>query len=147
MEELDPKTTTVWMIRATAYVAYPFLLASQFILLQGLLLKLFGANPAADYTQSAYRSLDRVMEPFRGIFTGIEIDGAAVLDTSIIFAMVIYAVAIVLLRMFLDWLTYRLEMMHYQRQVELTSLTLTAEVPTTVTVAASESTGPTATSP
>ena len=60
--------------------------------------------------------------------------------------MVVYAIAIVLLRMFRDWLTYRHEMMHYQRQVELTSLTLTAEVPTTVTVATSELTDQTATS-
>ena len=66
---------TVWSTRAIAYVAYAFLVVSEFILLQGFLLKLLGANPSADYTRWAYRSLDRCMAPFRGIFTPIEIDG------------------------------------------------------------------------
>ena len=122
----DPRSSTVWLIRAIAYVAYAFLLASQFILLQGFLLKLLGANPDADYTRWAYRSLDRVMEPFRGIFTPIEIDGNAVLDTSIMFAMVIYGLAIIAVRVFLDWLTFKLEKLHLDRQRELELATMTA---------------------
>ena len=115
----DLRASTIWLIRAITYVAYAFLLVSMFILLQGFLLKLLGADPDADYTRWAYRSLDRVMEPFRGIFTPIEIDGNAVLDTSIMFAMVIYGIAIIVVRVFLDWLTYRLEKVHLEREREL----------------------------
>ena len=115
----DLRASTVWVIRAITYVAYAFLLVSQFILLQGFLLKLLGADPSADYTRWAYRSLERVMEPFRGIFTPIEIDGNAVLDTSIMFAMVIYGIAIIAVRVFLDWLTFRLEKLNLEREREL----------------------------
>lgn len=122
----DPRTVTAWLTRAIAYVAYAFLLVSEFILLQGFLLQLLGANPDADYTQWAYRSLDRVMAPFRGIFTPVELEGDAVLDTSIMFAMVIYLIAILVVRAFLDWLTYRLDKMEYERSAEVASRAETA---------------------
>ena len=118
----DPRALTVWTTRAITYIAYAFLLVNQFVLLQGFVLKLLGANPTADYTQWAYRSLERVMEPFRGIFTPIEIDGTAILDTSILFAMMIYGIVILLVRAFLDWLTFRLEKLEYERQVELATM-------------------------
>ena len=118
MDTSDPKAVTVWLTRAIAYVAYAFLVVSEAILLQGFLLKLFGADPSSSYVQWAYRSLDRVMAPFRGIFTPIEIDGNAVLDTSILFAMVIYGIVALMVRAFLDWLTHRLEKMERERQIE-----------------------------
>ena len=108
MDFKDPKEVTVWLTRAIAYVAYAFLLISEFLLLQGFLLRLFGANPDSDYVQWAYRSLERVMAPFRGMFTPIELDGNSVLDTSILFAMVMYGIALLAVRALLDWLTYRL---------------------------------------
>ncbi|MDH3705014.1 MAG: YggT family protein [Acidimicrobiia bacterium] len=111
----DPKSVTVWLVRALAYVAYAWVIVTQLILLQGFLLLLFGANPTSSYVQWAYRSLERVMEPFRGIFTPVELNGDSVLDTSVLFAMFIYGVLILVIRALLDWLTYRLrrlERMH-----------------------------------
>lgn len=132
MDMSDPKAVTVWLTRAIAYVAYAFLVVSEIILLQGFLLKLFGANPDSSYVQWAYRSLDRVMAPFRGIFTPIEIDGNAVLDTSILFAMVIYGIVALSVRAFLDWLTHRLEKMERDRQIELAqAAAMQASYPTT----------------
>ena len=89
---------------------------AEIILLQGFLLKLLGADTDAAYTRWAYRNLDRVMAPFRGIFQSVELNGDAVLDTSILFAMVIYGVILLLLRAFLDWLTYRLRKTEHEHQ-------------------------------
>lgn len=101
--------TTVWLVRGVTYLVFAFLAFTEAMLLQGFVLKLLGANPDAGYTQWAYRSLERVMDPFRGIFTTVEIDGDAVLDGSILFAMVIYGILALLVHLFLDWLTYRLD--------------------------------------
>ncbi|HUW01432.1 MAG TPA: hypothetical protein VMW08_03665 [Acidimicrobiales bacterium] len=109
MDARDPKSVTVWLIRALAYLAYAYLVVTQFILAQGFILRLLGANPDSGYVQWAYRSLDRSMEPFRGIFEPVAVHGDAVLDTSILFAMFIYGLLIVLVRALLDWLTFRLE--------------------------------------
>ncbi len=101
--------TTVWLVRAVTYLVFAFLVFTEAMLLQGFVLKLLGANPDAAYTQWAYRSLERVMDPFRGIFTAVEIDGNAVLDGSILFAMAIYGIIVLLVHLFLDWLTYQLD--------------------------------------
>lgn len=118
MDFSDPKSVTVWLVRAITYVTYAYVVLCEILLLQGFLLRLFGADPSADYTQWAYRSLERVMSPFRGIFEPIEIEGNAVLDTSILFAMVVYGIVALLLRAFLDWLTYRLARIERQRAID-----------------------------
>jgi hypothetical protein len=112
----DPLAVTIWLTRAVAYVAYAVFIVAEFILLQGFVLKLLGADTDAAYVRWAYRNLDRVMAPFRGIFTPVELDGNSVLDTSILFAMVIYGLVLLLLRVFLDWLTYRLRKVEHERQ-------------------------------
>lgn len=118
MDTSDPKQLTVWLTRAVAYVAYTYLVITEIILVQGFLLKLFGANTGSSYVDWAYRSLERVMAPFRGIFESIELDGASVLDTSIIFAMVIYGILALVVNSFLDWLTYRLDRLERARLLE-----------------------------
>jgi hypothetical protein len=115
MDTSDPRQVSIWLARAIAYLAYAYLLITEFILLQGFLLQLFGANPGSSYVDWAYRSLDRVMAPFRGIFESVQLDGNSVLDTSVIFAMVIYGVLALLVHSLLEWLTYRLERLERKR--------------------------------
>jgi len=118
MSDNNTKTTTIWLGRAIAYVVFAFIVVSQLILVQGFLLLLLGANPGNDYVDWAYRSLDRVMEPFRGIFTPIEFEGNSVLDTSILFAMVIYGIALLLMRALLDWLSDKLHKAERDRELQ-----------------------------
>lgn len=113
-----------WLVRAIGYLIYAYLVIVEVILLVGFILKLFGANPSAGFVEWWYRGLDRVMAPFRGIFTPIELgttgnDVGAVLDTSILFAMVIYAVLMVFLRGGIDWMSHRLELQRRDREMEL----------------------------
>jgi hypothetical protein len=108
----------VWLARAVAYVAYAYIVIVEIILVQGFLLLLFGANTGSSYVDWAYRSLERVMAPFRGIFDSVQLNGNSVLDTSVIFAMVIYGILAILVRSLLDWLTYRLQRLERDRMLE-----------------------------
>lgn len=81
-------------VRLLVWLLYAYVIVTEAVLVLGFLLLLFGANPAAPFVEWVYRSLDRAMEPFRGMFTPIDLglggDAApgAVLDTSVLFAMV-----------------------------------------------------------
>ena len=84
---------------------------------------LFGANPTAGFTQWAYRNLDRVMAPFRGIFAPIELgttsaDVDAVFDTSVLFAMIVYGIVALVLSALTRWLSQRLRYLYAAEQRE-----------------------------
>jgi hypothetical protein len=83
------------------------------ILVVGFFLKLFGANIEAGFTEFWYKHLYRVMEPFRGIFPSAELaPGAsgvsAEVDTSILFAIVVYTILYLAIQTLFDWLTGRI---------------------------------------
>ena len=101
--------------RGVSYLVYAYVLVVEIILGLGFFLLLFGANRSAGFTEWVYRSLDRAMEPFRGIFTPIELgttagnDVSSVFETSVVFAMVIYGLVAIAVRALVSWLTYRLK--------------------------------------
>ncbi|MGB0111728.1 MAG: hypothetical protein WBP59_00770 [Ilumatobacteraceae bacterium] len=114
---LPERKAVLWVTRAISYLVYAYLLVVEIILIIGFFLLLFGANPSAGFTQWAYRNLDRVMAPFRGIFTQIEIGTTSanvesVFDTSVVFAMIIYGIVALLLSVLIGWLTHRLHQIH-----------------------------------
>lgn len=115
VDKWDPKRVVVWVTRAVSYVAYVYVLFVEIILLLGFLLKLFGANPTSGFVDWAYRNLDRVMEPFRGIFSPIELgtpgnsDVPAEFETSVLFAMVIYGILLLVIHIVIQWLTHRID--------------------------------------
>ena len=103
----------MWVARVITYLIYFYVVVAEIILVIGFFLLLFGANPSAGFTEWAYRNLDRVMEPFRGIFTPIQLGTTsgnveAVFDTSVLFAMIIYAIVALVLSAFTRWLAQRL---------------------------------------
>jgi uncharacterized protein YggT (Ycf19 family) len=100
--------TIVRVARGVTYLVYAFTVVALVILLLGFFLLLFGANPDAPFAEWVYRSLDRVMAPFRGIFESIELTGNSVLDTSVIFAMIVYSIVALFLHALIDWLTQHL---------------------------------------
>ena len=116
----------VWLSRAVSYVVYLYVLLVEVILLLGFILLLFGANPSSGFVEWVYRSLDRVMRPFRGIFSSIELgitgnDVPAVFDTSVLFAMIVYAILAIALNTLVMWLNSRMDRIHaadaaYERQ-------------------------------
>jgi hypothetical protein len=114
VDKYDPRRLVVWVTRLISYVVYFYILLVEIILLLGFILLLFGANPESGFVDWAYRNLDRVMEPFRGIFSPIEIgqtgnDVPAVFATSVLFAMVIYGIIALVLHAVIQWLTHRID--------------------------------------
>ena len=110
---LTERKAVVWVVRAISYLVYFYLIVVEIILFIGFFLLLFGANPTAGFTQWAYRNLERVMAPFRGIFTPIQLgttsaDVPAVFDTSVLFAMIIYGILALALSALVAWLSSRL---------------------------------------
>ncbi len=118
MADHDAKTTTVIIARAVTWVVYAFVLVSQLLLVQGFILRLLGASPSSGYVEWAYRSLDRVMSPFRGIFEPIEFGNDSVLDTSILFAMVVYGLILLALQALLDWMSRRITQLDRQHRID-----------------------------
>jgi uncharacterized protein YggT (Ycf19 family) len=94
------------------------------VLTFGFFLLLFGANPDAAFAEWVYRSLDRVMAPFRALLESIQLNGESVLDVSVLFAMIVYGIVALALRALIDWLTYRVDLL---RQREAHSATLAAQ--------------------
>ena len=103
----------LWGARALGYVVYVYLVVTEIVLALGVVLLLLGANPTPAFVQWVYRSLDRAMEPFRGIFTPIELgltgnDVEAVLDTSVLFAMLVYGIFAWAVNLGVTWASTRL---------------------------------------
>ena len=87
---------------------YAFVLVALVLLLLAFFLELFGANPHAAFAEWLYRSLRRVMAPFRGLFEPVPLDGRSVLDVSILFAMLVYGIVALALHALIEWLTARI---------------------------------------
>jgi uncharacterized protein YggT (Ycf19 family) len=109
------KEHIVWAGRALVYLVYFFVTVALIVLTFGFFLLLFGANPDAPFAEWVYRSLARVMAPFRGLFEPIQLNGQSILDVSVLFAMVVYSILALALRSLIDWLTYRVEMLRVRK--------------------------------
>lgn len=103
--------------RVLTFIVYAWVLVVEAVLIMGFFLLLFGANPSSDFVEWVYRSLDRAMEPFRGIFTPIQLGTTAgnqvesVFETSVLFAMIVYGFVALAVGAVVDWLGRRLERM------------------------------------
>jgi uncharacterized protein YggT (Ycf19 family) len=114
--------TIVRIARTLTYLVYAFVIVALVILVLGFFLLLFGANPDAPFAEWVYGSLARVMAPFRGLFEPVPLNGDSVLDTSVMFAMIVYGISGMFLGALIGWLTDRLVPLHSRRTaVEATS--------------------------
>ena len=102
-----PDETKLWALRvakAIIFFVYAVVTVCLVLLTLGFVLRLFGANTDADFTEWVYRNVDRIMEPFRGMFPTHALNGQSVVDFSLLFAMVIYGIAAVALNALVSWL-------------------------------------------
>lgn len=97
-------TTALKIARVLLWIVYVWVTVTIVLLFLGFLLLLFGAEPTAGFVQWVYRSTERAMAPFRGIFEPITTSGDAVLDVSVLFAIIVYAFVAVGLSALLGWM-------------------------------------------
>ena len=121
VEHLHPtKRVLLQVIRGIGYFFYFYVVVVLIVLTLGFFLLLFGANPTSSFVEWVYRSMERAMEPFRGIFTPIDLGTTAggevnaVLDTSVLFAMIIYSILAVVGQQVVAWLTSRINRLDWE---------------------------------
>jgi uncharacterized protein YggT (Ycf19 family) len=110
------KLTVGTIAKVLAWLVYVWVIIDLVLLFLAFILRLFGANPDAGFTEWVYRSVQRAMAPFRGIFEPIPLTDDSVLDTSLLFAMIIYGLVALFLRAGIDWLTTYVT--RHRRQLE-----------------------------
>ena len=106
--EKSPLPTFLKLSRVVVWLVYAWVLVNTLLLLLAFLLRLFGASTDASFTQWVYRSSEAAMRPFRGIFPSREFGENSVLDTSLLFAIVVYSIVAVCVHAFLHWLGLKL---------------------------------------
>lgn len=118
--------------RVLAYLAYAYVVVVEIVLGLGFILQLFGASQEAGFVRWVYRSMERAMEPFRGIFPSVDLTSSAngqhnaVLDTSVLFAMLVYAIVAWAIHLAIYWLTKQLDRFERERTEALNRQTYLA---------------------
>jgi uncharacterized protein YggT (Ycf19 family) len=112
--------TRIWLLRAAKAVVvliYAFVLIDLVLLTLGFFLRLFGASTDAEFTRWVYRNVDRIMEPFRGMFPSHAVSDVSVVDVSLLFAMIVYAIAGIALHALVEWMTGRIVGLRHRQQM------------------------------
>jgi uncharacterized protein YggT (Ycf19 family) len=110
-----------WLLRAAKAVVlfvYVVVLVNLVLLLLGFFLQLFGASTDAEFTRWVYRNVERVMEPFRGMFPSHAVSDQSVLDVSLLFAMIVYCIFGIALNALVAWLTAKLVLLRRQEATQ-----------------------------
>jgi hypothetical protein len=114
----DARLTIGAVSKALLWLVYAWLIIDLVLLFLAFVLRLFGANPNAGFTEWVYRSVQRAMAPFRGIFEPIPLNDQSVLDTSLLFAMIVYGIVALFIRAGIDWISERLARRRWQLDQE-----------------------------
>jgi uncharacterized protein YggT (Ycf19 family) len=107
MPQRDAQVTVGTIAKVLLWFVYVWVIVSLVLLILAFLLELFGANPDTGFAQWVYRSVERTMAPFRGLFEPITFGKQSVLDTSVLFAMIVYGFVALFLKAAIDWVTDR----------------------------------------
>ena len=114
------KKTTIKTGQVLLWVVYVWVAVTLVLLLLAFILLLFGADPTAGFVEWVYRSTERAMAPFRGIFEPVVLTDQSVLDVSVLFAMIVYSFVALGLSAAIHWVTGLLgkeERRRYEREV------------------------------
>lgn len=136
----------LWLARFVGYVINVYVVVVEVILITGFFFLLLGADPTSSFVDWIYRTLDSAMDPFRGMFTPIELgttsgnDVQSVLETSILFAMVAYMIVALAVSTFIHWMSEWIDKLDrenadYQRRVALHEAGLVVDPATGMIVA------------
>lgn len=101
----DPSTVTnLRLAKILPWLIYAYLLLEVIVLTLAFFLLLFNASTEADFTQWVYRSADRALEPFRGIFPSATADNGSVLDFAVLFAIIVYGILAMVAQSVVHWI-------------------------------------------
>jgi uncharacterized protein YggT (Ycf19 family) len=101
----------LWILRVAKWVVlfiYVVVILNLVVLSMGFVLRLFGASTDASFTRWVYRNVERIMEPFRGMFPSHPVTDRSVIDFSLLFAMIVYACVGIALHAAVAWLASKI---------------------------------------
>lgn len=104
------KVTGLRFAKVLTWLLYAYFVLAVIVLVLAFFLLLFNASETASFTEWVYRSADRVMEPFRGIFPTKEAGNGSVIDFAMLFGVVIYGIVALLLHSLVEWLDYKIRL-------------------------------------
>ncbi len=90
--------------KVLTWLVYAYFMLAVIILTLAFFLLLFNASETAAFTEWVYRSADRAMQPFRGIFPAAEGENGSVLDFAVLFAIIVYGIVAMLLSAGISWI-------------------------------------------
>ena len=90
--------------KVVVWLIYVYFIAATIILLFAFFLLLFNASTDASFTQWVYRSANRVLEPFRGIFPTVTNGNGSVIDFAVVFAIIMYGILALVVHALVSWL-------------------------------------------
>jgi uncharacterized protein YggT (Ycf19 family) len=96
------------------YLLYAYFILAVIVLVLAFFLQLFNASETASFTEWVYRSANRVMDPFRGIFPSKTTGVGSVIDFSMLFGIIIYGIVALLLHSLIEWLDYRIRLTRWK---------------------------------
>jgi uncharacterized protein YggT (Ycf19 family) len=115
---LIDRPTRIWILRVArviVWVIYLFVLIALVLLIIAFFLRLFGANPNSGFAEWIYRSVDRIMQPFRGIFPTEQLSSNSVLDYSLLFAIIMYSIFALVAHWIVDLVSRHLSRLTHPR--------------------------------
>jgi uncharacterized protein YggT (Ycf19 family) len=101
-------TTALRFAKGLVWLVYGYFVLAVIILVLAFFLLLFNANTDASFTEWVYRSANRVLEPFRGIFPAVTADNGSVLDFAVLFAIVMYGIFALVVHAVVSWLDQKI---------------------------------------
>lgn len=109
---MSPKTKAglIKVCRALVWIVYAWVAITIVLLFLAFLLQLLGADQDAGFVEFVYRSTERAMAPFRGIFESVPLSDNSTLDISILFAIIVYSFVALGLGIALDWVTHKVHL-------------------------------------
>ena len=113
MVETTSKVKGLRFAKVVVWLVYAYFVAATIILLLAFVLLLFNASTSADFTQWVYRSANRVLEPFRGIFPTVTNGNGSVVDFAVLFAIIMYGILALVVHAVVTWLDSKI--IAYQR--------------------------------
>jgi len=96
--------TGLRLARVLPWLVYAYLLLEVIVLTLAFFLLLFNASTDADFPQWVYRSADRALEPFRGIFPWATADNGSVLDFAVLVTIIVYDIVAMVAQGAIHWI-------------------------------------------
>ena len=122
----EPGTITgLRFAKVMTWLIYGYFVLAVAILVLAFFLLLFNASTDASFTQWVYRSGNRVLEPFRGIFPSHTADNGSVIDFAVVFAIIAYGMLAMAFHALVEWLDRKI----YEQRLKAWQLSQAAGPP------------------